>query len=258
MAVRARYENTNEIGVYVTLTNSYCMVGTGGHQTFYSVFEGELADTCPVFRTTIADSSIVGSLSVGNRHGLMVPNTATDQEIQHIRNSLPDGVKLKRVEEKLSALGNVIVANDYVALVHRDIDRDTEEIIADTLNVEVFRHSLGERPLVGSYCSISNRGGLVYPGVTTEQQDELSSLLQIPLIRGTVNRGGELIGKGLVVNDWVAFCGLATTSAELQCIENVFKISDQHFAAQQATAKDQHSIISQNMRNSLIDTIGMA
>ena len=44
-----------------------------------------------------------------------------------------------RIEERLSALGNVIACNDYVALVHPDIDRETEEIIADTLNVEVFR-----------------------------------------------------------------------------------------------------------------------
>lgn len=35
MAVRARYENSNEIGVYGKLTNTYCMVGVGGSQNFY-------------------------------------------------------------------------------------------------------------------------------------------------------------------------------------------------------------------------------
>lgn len=59
----------------------------------------------------------------GNRHGLLVPNATTDTELQHIRNSLPDSVKLQRVEERLSALGNVIACNDYVALVHPDLDR---------------------------------------------------------------------------------------------------------------------------------------
>lgn len=58
---------------------------------------------------------------------------------KHLRNSLPDSVRVMRIEERLSALGNVIACNDYVALVHPDIDRETEEIIADTLNVEVFR-----------------------------------------------------------------------------------------------------------------------
>ena len=60
---------------------------------------------------------------LGNRHGLLVPSTTTDQELQHIRNSLPDSVKIQRVEERLSALGNVVACNDYVALVHPDLDR---------------------------------------------------------------------------------------------------------------------------------------
>ena len=51
------------------------------------------------------------------------------------RNSLPDAVKIQRVEERLSALGNVIACNDYVALVHPDLDRETEEILADVLKV---------------------------------------------------------------------------------------------------------------------------
>ena len=59
----------------------------------------------------------------GNRHGLLVPYATTDQELQHFRNSLPDSVKIQRVEERLSALGNVIACNDYVALVHPDLDR---------------------------------------------------------------------------------------------------------------------------------------
>ena len=61
--------------------------------------------------------------SQGNRHGLLVPNSTTDQELQHLRDSLPDSVKIKRVEERLSALGNVISCNDYVALVHPDLDK---------------------------------------------------------------------------------------------------------------------------------------
>ena len=56
-------------------------------------------------------------MTVGNRHGLLVPNSTTDQELQQIRNSLPDSVRIQRVEERLSALGNVIACNDYVALV---------------------------------------------------------------------------------------------------------------------------------------------
>jgi translation initiation factor 6 len=63
-----------------------------------------------------------------NRKGLLVPTSTTDQELQHLRNSIPDSVKIQRIEERLSALGNVICCNDHVALVHPDIERDTEEM----------------------------------------------------------------------------------------------------------------------------------
>ena len=47
-------------------------------------------------------------MTVGNRHGLLVASGTTDQELQQMRSSLPDSVKVQRVEERLSALGNVI------------------------------------------------------------------------------------------------------------------------------------------------------
>jgi len=135
---------------------------------------------------------------------------------------LPDNVALQRVEERLSALGNVIACNDHVALVHPDLDRETEEIIADVLKVEVFRQTIASNVLVGSYCALSNQGGMVHPKTSVQDQDELSTLLQVPLIAGTVNRGSDVIGAGLVVNDWVAFTGLETTATEISVMEATF------------------------------------
>ena len=71
---------------------------------------------------------------------------------------------------------------------------------------------------------LSNKGGLVHPQTTLEQLDELTNLLQVPLCAGTINRGSDVIGAGLVVNDWVAFCGLESTATEVQVVESIFKL----------------------------------
>ncbi|KAM6504292.1 eukaryotic translation initiation factor 6 [Amanita muscaria] len=242
MATRIQFENSSDIGVFSKLTNSFCLVAIQGSTNFYSAFESELGEVVPIVHTSIGGTRIIGRLTAGNRHGLLVPSTTTDQELQHIRNSLPDAIAIQRVEERLSALGNVIACNDYVALVHPDVDRETEEIIADVLKVEVFRQTVADNVLVGSYCAITNQGGLVHPRTSIQDQDELSSLLQVPLVAGTVNRGSDVIGAGLVVNDWCAFTGLETTATEISVIETTFKLQGQSSAA-----------VINEMRDSLID-----
>jgi len=183
-------------------------------------------------------------MAPGNKNGLLLPNTTTDQELLHIKNSLPDEVVVQRVEERLSALGNVIACNDYVALVHPDLDRETEEIVADVLGVEVFRQTIAANVLVGTYSVITNQGALVHPKTSVEDQDELSSLLQVPLVAGTVNRGSDVIGAGLVANDWTAFCGFDTTPTEISVIEKIFKLQDN---APQATMADMRTQLIEEM-----------
>ena len=226
MANRVKYENSNEIGVFAKLTNKYCIIASGSSENFYSDFEQQLGAHIPVIHGSIQNTQIIGRMIAGNKNGLLVPMQTSDSELMAIRNMLPESVKIQRIEERLSALGNVISCNDYVALVHPDLDKNSEEIIADVLGVDVYRTTIAGNALVGSYSVLTNKGGLLHPLCSLAEMDELATLLQIPLCSGTVNRGSDVVASGLVANDWAAFCGMDTTSTELSVVDAIFKLSD--------------------------------
>ena len=147
-------------------------------------------------------------------------------ELQEIRNQLPESIRIERIEERLSALGNVIACNDSVALVHPELDDLSVQIVQEVLGVETFKTTIAGQPLVGSYCALTNKGGLVHPMCSVAELDALSSLVQVPLCAGTVNRGSDQIGTGLVANDWTAFTGTETTATELSVIDAIYKLTD--------------------------------
>ena len=133
MVSRCKYQSSAEIGAYARLTNSYVLLPTTASQSWTQSFEDNISSSISIIQSNIAGTAIVGRLTVGNKNGLLVPLTTTDSELKAIESQLPDGVRVERIEERYSALGNVISCNDHVALVHPELDNETLETIQDVL-----------------------------------------------------------------------------------------------------------------------------
>ena len=219
MFLRFNYENSNDIGVFIKLTNSYCIVPYDINEKCLRILQKELKKKIPIIKTTVIQSKCLGRLIIGNKKGIILPYETTSDEFDKIQKYVPDTVCVRRSEEKFSALANCIVNNDTSALTVPEISYQTEELLVDTLGVEVFKIGLGSEKLIGSFCVLNNNGGIISQFVSTEDQDEISSLLQIPLTIATVNCGDKYLSSGILSNDWVGFCGFQTTQSEMFVLE---------------------------------------
>lgn len=220
---KLNYQKSDQIGVFIKLTNSFCLIPQNVPENLYKVLKYELSNKIPIILSSIIGSKCVGRLVIGNKRGIILPQQTTAEEYINLKNFLPENIIIKRCEEKFSALSNSVCTNDYISIVNPEINSQTIELISDTLGVEVFRTFIGKENLVGSYCVLNNNGGILCPYVTFEEQDELSSLLEIPLLVGTVNRGSKLISSGISTNDFNTFCGLSTSQSEIFIIKTALK-----------------------------------
>lgn len=173
----------------------------------------------PLVQSTIATMDILGLVSAGNSNGILVPYTTTNEELVSIRNS--SEVKVDWIDSKMTALGNIILANDQGAICHPEFDQKARKTIADILDVEVVPSTIAKLPIVGANAIVTNKGAVVHPMATSEEIEMLTQLLKVEVEVGTVNRGSPYTSLGVLANIDGMIAGSDTTGVELAHISQV-------------------------------------
>ncbi len=217
MIARTDFEGDSNVGAYGIATDRYIFVSSNMSEKGLDMIERTF--NLPLVQTTIATLDAVGLVSVATSNGILVPYTTTDEELAQLKKS--SEVPVDWLDDKMTALGNIIIANDNGAMCHPDFNFKSRRKISDTLGVEVVPGSLAKLPIVGANAIATNQGAIVHPLATSGEIELLAQLLKVHVEVGTVNRGSPYTSLGVLANTDGMIAGTDTTGVELAHISQV-------------------------------------
>ena len=145
-----------------------------------------------------------------------------DAELDKIKTSLQENgsdIIIEPVLSKLTAFGNLILANDKAALVSAKFTREETKQFEDIFDVEVERGIIANYHAVGSVGVVTNKGGLVHPEATDEELEWLEGLFKVDFYVGTANMGVPFVGSCMIANSFGVVVGHLTSGPEIVKIE---------------------------------------
>ncbi|GBE56714.1 translation initiation factor IF-6 [archaeon BMS3Bbin16] len=207
------------IGVFAGACETVAFAAASAPESFI-VDLGEALDV-PVFQTDVAETSLVGSMIAFNSAGVALPRNITSRELEFFKGL---DLNVAVIDDKHTALGNLILANDSGAVVSTHFSSDARQEISDVLDVDVEAMDLHGFRTVGSIGVATSKGALVHAGLSEEELESIEKLLKVDCDIGTVNRGVGYIRTGLIANSRGALIGRTTTSPEISRIEDALEL----------------------------------
>jgi translation initiation factor 6 len=207
------------VGIYGCNTEDYAVLPPDLPR--HTADEAAEALGVSVIRTLINESTLIGSMMTGNSNGFIVSDLALDREVAELEKSLP----VARLKGKMTASGNIILANDTAALVHPALTDRHLEVIKETLKVDVRRGTIGGLKTVGMAGVATNKGLLVHPRATEEELSALEDLFRLPVDIGTVSFGSPLVGSAILATTRGLVTGTRTSGPELGRIEDALQLT---------------------------------
>ena len=172
--------------------------------------------------TSIAGSVLAGAFACANSNGILLPNSVRDEELALLSSFFDGNVRV--METRKTAYGNLVLANDFGAVVDPRIKEPQLLQIGETLNVEAVPSEIAGLPYVGSLAVATNKGVLAHPLLKDDERKILESVFKVPVDVGTVNCGIPYVGTGLLANSRAAVAGSMTSGPEMFIIGSALDV----------------------------------
>ena len=217
MIKRINLGGNSNLGVVISATDEVAIVPSNISENLKALIEECLSVS--VIKTSICGSSLAGALVAGNSNGFALSKYTLKSEIERIREF---DVEVEKIPDKFTAVGNIVLSNDFGALVSPLLSDKSLKIIKDVLNVEVEKGTIAKFKITGSVATATNKGVLTHPSTTQEELEFIENVLKVPADIGTINNGVELVGACAVANTSGVLVGADTTGPELARVEEAF------------------------------------
>jgi translation initiation factor 6 len=175
-----------------------------------------------LIHTTIGGSVLVGALACANSNGILLPHFIREEELENIESVFEGNITIMKT--KKTAYGNIVLANDYGAVVDPRLKASENKEISETLGVETVPGEIAGLPYVGSLAVATNKGVLTHPLLKDSERKLLEDVLKVPVDVGTINCGIPYVGTGLICNRHAAVAGTLTTGPEMFIIGNTLDV----------------------------------
>jgi translation initiation factor 6 len=214
------YRSPN-IGLFVKSNDTLLCVPFGFAETKVKKLQEYLGVDMTIY-ISVAGTRLVGPLTVMTNNGILLPSTATDEELRIFKSA--SKLNVERLDSKLTAIGNLISANDRGALVSNLIKIETHKQIRDVLGVQVEALSVAGFSQTGALIVSTNQGAGVHPSATDPEIQVISEILKVDVQPATVNGGIPYLSSGIIANSKSMIVGSLTTGPELMILSRAFNL----------------------------------
>ena len=206
------------IGIYTKVNNQFVFVPNGFAKTKAENLANYLQTD--YLTISIANTRLLGILAVLNNHGMLLPNTCSQEEIDHLKKHTDLNIKL--LDVKYNALGNLICVNDKGGIVSPTIDKKYVKEIEDVLDIEVLQKKIAGFYQVGAVMSATSNGGIIHPHTDEDDVSTFSNVLGVKIEPATINGGIPFVSSGILANDNAIVVGTLTNGPEIMMLTSAF------------------------------------
>ncbi len=213
------YRSPN-IGIFLKANDKAILVpkGVAGTKSERLATDLEVA-AC---HTSVGGSRLLGPLVAMNNKGVLASRMIEDYEMNEI--SSKTGLNVTRLESRFTAVGNLVAANDYGAIVSPVLEPHAVKQVQDTLSIEALTMTIGEYSQVGAMIVATNSGAAVSPKASEREAEEIAGVLKVEASPSSVNGGIPFPASGVLANTKNAVAGYLTTGPELVFLTRALRV----------------------------------